>query len=766
MTTRKYTGECPNLVLHSGQKLAYTADYLAWPKGTPPRKYTNGKATPRYRKALHESYPKSWFKWSSHPRSGGSCDVGVGTICRYSGYDRRFQRGLSEQIPDLKRGYSRKLKSQKTFDKTKKWVNTGLKSTKKAAPGDVGFYDKPGKGNSHIWMCMGGNWVIESNFHGACTLHWTERKYTKGRGEWGIYRACHPMPIVKGDKGTEVTKLQKFLNWYGNYRLTVNGECDSKTVAAIKDFQKKEKLTADGTFGNSELSKVGKYGKVSVTGSTAAYTGSGLSSGGTGTTIDPETGEVVDNGSSMLTTIETLFSSEGYDWITSKEEEETESQKRLKAQQKAIKDFLTNIKIDFPTETSVPDTILENIAPTSNFIYKPDIFSKSGKTTSLLSYPNLVEAPYIELDFNGVVIGEYGNKGDKYPNYISSMEVNKVNGRINTYTINLVYQIRSREDPNFIDSLLSRTGYTNPLKIRYGDSSSPGMMFKEENAIILDVKSKDNVASSSITYTITAISSIISANQSHYTFKETVGKPSSVINGLLSSSGQVSSQLLSAFPGMANSTFVNSKNLIPTNDDEVVIGGMKDVSPLTYLEHVVGCMTNSNNSSYFLTYNDDANGAYFKISEVSLSSSQEALYEIDVGYPGNNFVTNFQLCDNIYWPLVYEYNGNIKKYNYSIDNKGNINSYRTNSLFSDNKYLEDSIINSNWWKFISEFPISAQVTLKGLTIPVMLMTYIRVNTLFYGQSDIASGLYVVTDQQDSISSNGYTTTLTLLRVGK
>ena len=46
------------------------------------------------------------------------------------------------------------------------------------------------------------------------------------------------------------------------------------------------------------------------------------------------------------------------------------------------------------------------------------------------------------------------------------------------------------------------------------------------------------------------------------------------------------------------------------------------------------------------------------------------------------------------------------------------------------------------------------------------MTYIKVNTLFYGQKDIASGLYVVTDQEDSVSGNGCTTTLTMLRVGE
>ena len=123
------------------------------------------------------------------------------------------------------------------------------------------------------------------------------------------------------------------------------------------------------------------------------------------------------------------------------------------------------------------------------------------------------------------------------------------------------------------------------------------------------------------------------------------------------------------------------------------------------------------------------------------------------------------MCDNIYWPLVYEYNEKIPKYQYGIDDNGNVLSTKSNPLYSDNKYLNDSIINTNWWKSITEFPISAKITLKGLTVPVLLMTYIRINTMFYGQKDMASGLYVVTDQTDNLSANGYTTTLTLLRVG-
>ena len=59
-----------------------------------------------------------------------------------------------------------------------------------------------------------------------------------------------------GDVSSEVCKLKKFLNWYGNYKLTeTNKNYLDKTVAAVKDFQKKNNLTIDGEFGSKSLAK-------------------------------------------------------------------------------------------------------------------------------------------------------------------------------------------------------------------------------------------------------------------------------------------------------------------------------------------------------------------------------------------------------------------------------------------------------------------------------------------------------------------------------
>ena len=70
------------------------------------------------------------------------------------------------------------------------------------------------------------------------------------------YKKAFPIvpPVIKiKSTGEQVKKLQKFLNWYGDYGLTVDGDCGKKTTKAIKMFQKAEKLTVDGEFGPKSL---------------------------------------------------------------------------------------------------------------------------------------------------------------------------------------------------------------------------------------------------------------------------------------------------------------------------------------------------------------------------------------------------------------------------------------------------------------------------------------------------------------------------------
>ena len=108
-------------------------------------------------------------------------------------------------------------------------------------------------------------------------------------------------------------------------------------------------------------------------------------------------------------------------------------------------------------------------------------------------------------------------------------------------------------------------------------------------------------------------------------------------------------------------------------------------------------------------------------------------------------------------PLVKEFAINT--------NQGDLKRFNTNSTnLLDYSSQMMSNINSNWWTQVTEFPISATLTCRGLLSPLLLLTYIKINCIYYGSDRINSGIYIVTGQTDTLSGSGFQTTLSLLRV--
>lgn len=65
-----------------------------------------------------------------------------------------------------------------------------------------------------------------------------------------------------GDVSSEICKLKKFLNWFGDYGLTeTNKNYLSKTVAAVRDFQGDVGEKVDGEFGSKSLAAAKKVKK-------------------------------------------------------------------------------------------------------------------------------------------------------------------------------------------------------------------------------------------------------------------------------------------------------------------------------------------------------------------------------------------------------------------------------------------------------------------------------------------------------------------------
>lgn len=397
---------------------------------------------------------------------------------------------------------------------------------------------------------------------------------------------------------------------------------------------------------------------------------------------------------------------------------------------------------------------------------------------NLLSTPSLVEAPFIIAKIGEYSFGVASRKlksqnslNVTYPNYMDSIQITKINGAVNTYTLSIKYQVANGDDPNLIEKILSSVSKTRRITLSYGDWNSPNYIYAEEEAIITGVTTSSNFSSSQISYTINCTSDSLKLLSNKSSYPARYDKPSNVLLGMLRDKA---SGIQDVFKGMRNQAKVLSSNLIASDDRQVQIPAQTSISTLDYMKFLVNNMVPSAGvAKYFLTAVDDVlgkmGGQFFKVTKVDPSAySKNSLetYEIDVGYPGNNFVTSFSVNNQDAWSILYNESETQPQdsYTYTIDNNGDVIQNKSVSIARSSTTLKATTASQNWWTQMTQFPITAEITIRGLTRPAILMEYVRLNVMFYGQKHISSGLYIITKQVDRISSSGYTTTLSLLRI--
>lgn len=407
---------------------------------------------------------------------------------------------------------------------------------------------------------------------------------------------------------------------------------------------------------------------------------------------------------------------------------------------------------------------------------------------NLFSTTSYIETPFIQVKIGDHSFGVFNQqKGTgvyaghikyKYPNYINSLNISKINGTVNTYTLQMIYQITEGDDPNFLEKVFGQQATTRRMTISYGDYSTPSFTYKEEGCTITDVKSNLDVANSCITYTITAISDALSLQAGTYNFPRRVTKPSIVIQEILYNNKY---GMLEVFFGMRDKQKVAIKNLIQGDDKEVVIEAKTGITILNYLNYLVNCMSPQSASrssliksaKYILTIHDDLTGElggpYFKISKVTTSSktiNSLDTYEVNIGYPQGDAVMSFSIDNDQTYSLLYQYSKKIDQsdYVYRINDNGEIEQKYSPAISNNNKQFKTEESDKTWWTQVTQYPIKATLQLKGLLRSAMLMTYIKVNVYFYGQKHISSGTYIITKQVDDISASGFRTTLSLTRI--
>lgn len=121
------------------QKLAIVAQQLAWPNGTAKSTY-GSKPTSAYKAALDQVYPEH-NSWGKGPKTGASCDVFIGTVCRYSGVDPDVPRTLGKQWTYF-------------ANHPDKWVKVPYSyNESQLQSGDIFIYE-PTSGSKHVCMYL------------------------------------------------------------------------------------------------------------------------------------------------------------------------------------------------------------------------------------------------------------------------------------------------------------------------------------------------------------------------------------------------------------------------------------------------------------------------------------------------------------------------------------------------------------------------------------------------------------------------------------
>lgn len=418
---------------------------------------------------------------------------------------------------------------------------------------------------------------------------------------------------------------------------------------------------------------------------------------------------------------------------------------------------------------------------------------------SLLSSQARIQAPWIKVTIGKYTFGVFSKKvlakdangfysayDVQYPNYIKSLNIIKINGQVNQYTLTINYPVRQQDDPNFFEKVFSADSKTRKIIFSYGDSMMPDYVYKEEEAIITQVSTNfgfgnGGVAGSVLTYTIKAVSSAALGKQGTFSFIYSHKiKPSDEIKRIVLDTRY---GLQNLFPGITRG---NINDLIAGDDAMVEVAPKINIAPLDYIIYLAGCMIPTGSSKgqltkdiYILTIHDESiydrtfadevvtSGPYFKITRTTYAASHSDAYEIDIGYNTAAIVQDFQITNNENYSIYYDYQGELypEEYVKRINNKGEWEDIYAPSFTSKNDRFRTTTEDQVWYTKLTKYPISATIKIQGLLRPATLMQYVRLNVIFTGgHKHISSGLYIVTQQVDQIDESGYKTTLKLSKI--
>lgn len=224
---------------------------------------------PKYKNATPEKVRKYMIKNNYATYGNGTMWAGIPAALKHYGLQVRWPGTMKEAFDLLKGDYNCGILLFRGGSKGGvTWTSSGhfvAFSKYKKEGGKHYFYTRdPGPRKNDGWHCY------EKHMAGLIPEIWvcyypkpkvtnsTKKTTIKKTTVSTTYTGTWPKLPSRGyfdkvDTGKQVEYLQKFLKWYG-CDITIDGIFGKETLAAVKKFQKGEKIVADGKFGKESLS--------------------------------------------------------------------------------------------------------------------------------------------------------------------------------------------------------------------------------------------------------------------------------------------------------------------------------------------------------------------------------------------------------------------------------------------------------------------------------------------------------------------------------
>lgn len=235
----------------------------------------------------------------------------------------------------------------------------------------------------------------------------------------------------------------------------------------------------------------------------------------------------------------------------------------------------------------------------------------------------------------------------------------------------------------------------------------PTYIYKDEEAIITGINQSFELDSSTISYTVHAISgaALRAAGNCNFPSDGAEHQPSTIIKDLFKNN---SYGLQNIFTGMR---MADLDKFIAGGDKKVKLESKFNISVLDYILYLVSCMipagyaeTDTSKDIYILNIYDDSSiinmteaaniygGPYFKVTRASYLVEHADAYEVDIGYNTSTIVTNFSLDQNENYSIYYDYQKQLfpEEYIRRLDNTGNWVDVFASSPVSKNEFFETS----------------------------------------------------------------------------